>query len=197
MPSIGSPCPLPSLLFSLPLQIRGLRGVQVRQIAAGGFHSMVLATDGRVFAAGSNTFGQLGIGSRVSVGVPTAVGFFSDRGLVVVEVVCGFAFTIFMTSTGRLYACGFNRNGRIGASVFWVAFSFWLHAICGGGTPCPLANSMMSLGGAGSPIRVDYTYSVLGVCLRWIPFPATPCASDCNHVGACIHARDGSLCRHP
>ncbi|RMJ27430.1 hypothetical protein PHISP_01686 [Aspergillus sp. HF37] len=57
-------------------EISTLKGSKITQIAAGDYHSLALSKDGRVFAFGDNSFGQLGIefglGSQF-VDAPTAL----------------------------------------------------------------------------------------------------------------------------
>jgi alpha-tubulin suppressor-like RCC1 family protein len=44
------------------LPVAAMAGVRVRSVAAGGFHSLALSLDGRVYSWGRNAEGQLGHG---------------------------------------------------------------------------------------------------------------------------------------
>ncbi|XP_030837223.1 probable E3 ubiquitin-protein ligase HERC3 [Strongylocentrotus purpuratus] len=44
-----------------PIEIKGLWGIPLQHIAAGGAHSVALSTTGSIFVWGSNTHGQLGL----------------------------------------------------------------------------------------------------------------------------------------
>jgi alpha-tubulin suppressor-like RCC1 family protein len=46
--------------YDQPHEIVGLRGFEIKQVAAGDYHSLALDRDGRVFVFGDNTSGQLG-----------------------------------------------------------------------------------------------------------------------------------------
>ena len=85
------------------------------QVAAGGYHTAVLTADGQVCTCGSNAFGQLGVGSRVSAGRLTATQLPATLPRPqVVRVACGYAFTVLLARDGAVFACGFNQNGRLG-----------------------------------------------------------------------------------
>lgn len=50
------------LLISKPQLVKGLKGIPLAQIAAGGAHSVVVSLSGAVYSWGKNDFGQLGLG---------------------------------------------------------------------------------------------------------------------------------------
>ncbi len=50
-----------------------LTGVRVVGVAAGGYHSIVLAADGRVFTFGRGTYGRLGHGDEENQLTPRVV----------------------------------------------------------------------------------------------------------------------------
>ena len=93
--------------------------VPISRIAVGGYHCFALAAaaagsggggGGGAYAWGANTFGQLGLGDRISRARPEPVRLPVDP----TEVTCGYAFTLLRLAGGRHVACGFNRNGRCG-----------------------------------------------------------------------------------
>lgn len=55
---VGSQDPL----ISNPQLVKGLQGIPLAQIAAGGAHSVVVSLSGAVYSWGKNNFGQLGLG---------------------------------------------------------------------------------------------------------------------------------------
>jgi len=88
-------------------------------ISTGGYHTAIRFADGSVRTFGSNAFGQLGTGTRISERLPRKIEGFGSAGTnnrKVTKVVCGYAFTMFLTESGVLYGCGFNQNGRVGVS---------------------------------------------------------------------------------
>jgi hypothetical protein len=86
----------------------------VRQVAAGGSHSLVLMADGRVLSWGANGAGQLG---RDTGGaddpLPAQITF---PGLVgtIVEIVAGNLHSLARDSDGQVWAWGGNANGELG-----------------------------------------------------------------------------------
>ncbi|KAK3486637.1 regulator of chromosome condensation 1/beta-lactamase-inhibitor protein II [Neurospora hispaniola] len=46
--------------YDQPYEVTGLSGSKIKEIAAGDYHSLALDTEGRVYAFGDNSFGQLG-----------------------------------------------------------------------------------------------------------------------------------------
>ena len=53
--------PKPDTVYDQPHEISTLRGFNIKSIATGDYHSLALDTEGRVFAFGDNSTGQLGI----------------------------------------------------------------------------------------------------------------------------------------
>ena len=78
----------PSGPYDQPHEISALSGFDIKQVATGDFHSLVLDKLGRVFAFGDNTFGQLGHDTEVPVptlNAPTMIAInklYANSGLV-------------------------------------------------------------------------------------------------------------------
>ena len=86
----------------------------VTKIAAGGFHSLALKSDGTVLAWGANGSGQLGDGSFANnrlTAVPVS-GLGSGSG--VVAIAGGSAFSMALKSDGTVLTWGQNVNGQLG-----------------------------------------------------------------------------------
>jgi len=93
-----------------PIEIQSF-GESVVQVAAGGAHSLALASSGRVFSFGRNGHGQLcngGFGGSISMPQP----IFGLQG--VISVCGGWAHSAFVTSDGSVYTCGLNADGQLG-----------------------------------------------------------------------------------
>ncbi|KAF4713352.1 hypothetical protein FOZ62_030809 [Perkinsus olseni] len=89
-------------------------------VRCGGDHSMVLLANGHVVAFGWNAFGQLGIGVSAfgaspvaAVSSPTLVHP-PAPGIRFVSVSCGFAHSLFLSDSGRVYSCGMGSHGQLG-----------------------------------------------------------------------------------
>lgn len=81
-------------------------------IAARGGQSFAIDREGRLYAWGENTHGQLGLGDLYHHNSPTLVSF--PRNTVVVHVATGSHQSFAVDSEGRLYAWGENTHGQLG-----------------------------------------------------------------------------------
>jgi alpha-tubulin suppressor-like RCC1 family protein len=79
-------------------------------VAAGGAHSLGLKFDGSLWAWGSNSNGQLGLGDTDRRNIPTQVGTDYDW----VAVTAGMNHSLGLKSNGSLWAWGSNSNGQLG-----------------------------------------------------------------------------------
>ncbi|MES2737132.1 MAG: choice-of-anchor D domain-containing protein [Verrucomicrobiota bacterium] len=94
-----------------------LAGKTIVSVATGSSHTLALATDGRVYAWGLNSSGQLGDGSATARTSPVAVdvGVSSAlNGKVVVAIAAGSAHSLALTNEGKVYAWGAAASGALG-----------------------------------------------------------------------------------
>jgi alpha-tubulin suppressor-like RCC1 family protein len=98
---------------SVPLQKTGLSNTQY--LSGGAFHQMAIDSDGRVFAWGDGTQGQLGGGVLLSTAVPTEV--LMDENVSVATCGCIGNVSLILDSEGRLLTSGSNASGVLGVSV--------------------------------------------------------------------------------
>jgi alpha-tubulin suppressor-like RCC1 family protein len=100
----------------IPVQVRTSSGnlSGVKAAAGGQGHGVFLTATGSVWSVGLNTSGQLGNNSTTKslLAVPSrnAAGNLSG----IVEVACGDAFTLFLSTNGSTSAVGSNTNGQLG-----------------------------------------------------------------------------------
>lgn len=94
------------------------RKAEVSKIACGHNHTLILMKSGRVFACGSNTWGELGIGTTVSPMQPTRVRYFEERGVTLKDVAAGNSFSLFLSHEGKVYGCGATNYGQLPPNVF-------------------------------------------------------------------------------
>ncbi|MET9020691.1 hypothetical protein ABZV93_11955, partial [Actinopolymorpha sp. NPDC004070] len=83
----------------------------VRQLAAGGAHSLALTTAGDVLAWGDNADGQLGNGSNDDSNVPVEVDIPPNP---VRQLAAGGAHSLALTTAGDVLAWGDNADGQLG-----------------------------------------------------------------------------------
>ncbi len=82
----------------------------VQALAAGLYHSLALTKDGRVFAWGSNAYGQLGVGDINIRFQPVEVPGISN----VVAITCGYDFSAALKADGTVWAWGNNYYYQLG-----------------------------------------------------------------------------------
>ncbi len=80
----------------------------IKSLAAGGNQSLFLKTDGRLFACGANSNGQLGNGSTNNDSFPRQI--MTD----VQAIAAGAAHSLILKTNGTLFACGYNTFGQLG-----------------------------------------------------------------------------------
>ncbi|KAK5927900.1 hypothetical protein CgunFtcFv8_013009 [Champsocephalus gunnari] len=91
--------------------ITALQHKAVRTLTGGGGHSVVITENGEVFVCGQNNRGQLGLGHIADITTLQICPSLTQR---VSKVACGWEFTICLTDSGRVLACGSNAFGQLG-----------------------------------------------------------------------------------
>uniref|UniRef100_A0A1A8PJJ8 Williams-Beuren syndrome chromosome region 16 homolog n=1 Tax=Nothobranchius rachovii TaxID=451742 RepID=A0A1A8PJJ8_9TELE len=101
-----------------PVALPLVEPVQTRviQVACGRAHSLVLTDQEGVFSMGNNAYGQCGrriVDDEVYSGshVIHRMEGFSSR---VIQVACGQDHSLFLTDTGKVFACGWGADGQTG-----------------------------------------------------------------------------------
>lgn len=106
-----APCVIP--MSGIPTKVALPGGIKATGIStAGNGHVMVLADNGRVYAWGSNIYGQLGDGTIVNRTTPVQVSIPNDSP--VREIAGGGHFSMAITVDNRFYAWGLNQYGQLG-----------------------------------------------------------------------------------
>lgn len=99
--------------FRIPIVNQLLRGIPVRQVHAGAYHTHITTEDRRMFSYGWNSSGQCGVGSEeLIIKVPTEVTVF--RGLTITMVASGAMHSHFLDHLGNLWSVGNNAFGQLG-----------------------------------------------------------------------------------
>ena len=81
------------------------------KLSAGRYHSLRINTVAQLYVTGTNTYGQLGDGSTVSVTTPKQLTL---PGQTVADIAAGAEHSLFLTSSGQVWAAGFNATGQLG-----------------------------------------------------------------------------------
>ena len=87
-------------------------------VSAGDLHSLILKKDGSVWAAGLNSFGQLGIdrfsdekGEHIFVQSKYKYGYYNNKAK---TISAGFFHSLIIQTSGHVYAAGSNTYGELG-----------------------------------------------------------------------------------
>ncbi|KAH7283143.1 hypothetical protein KP509_35G063600 [Ceratopteris richardii] len=98
---------------ALPIAVEGLSGLVMVDIAAGGWHSMSLTTNGEVYAWGRGEHGRLGFGDdKSSKMVPQKIEQLS--GEKIIQVSCGGTHSVALSEKGDMFSFGRADHGRLG-----------------------------------------------------------------------------------
>ncbi len=97
-------------LTPVPVTFPG--GTVITAIATGYLNNFALSSTGQVFAWGDNSDGQLGNTTTANATLPTPVSL--PAGTVVTAIAAGFEHALALTSTGQIYAWGYNASGQLG-----------------------------------------------------------------------------------
>ena len=97
---------------SVPYFISSFRNVFIVAVTAGSYHFAALSDMGQVFLWGSNSEGQLGMGDFSQRNLPVPLDYFISP---VQQVQTGSYHTVFLDTFGRVFVCGLNSNGQLGA----------------------------------------------------------------------------------
>jgi alpha-tubulin suppressor-like RCC1 family protein len=96
----------------VPVKVDLAAGTKVTSVVAGAGHSLAVTSTGAVLAWGLNLYGGLGNGGTGSSDVPVNVGL--PAGTKVTAVAVGSLHSLALTSTGAVFAWGYNTNGELG-----------------------------------------------------------------------------------
>ena len=109
-----------SVIAVLPTRITGgdISDKIITQVSAIDKHSLFLDSTGKVYSCGSNSRGMTGL--NITFGetlVPTEITFGDTVGKTIIQVSAGEKHSLFLDSTGKVYSCGDNGNGRTGLNT--------------------------------------------------------------------------------
>lgn len=102
--------------FILPA---GVKATDIYVTSYGGLASLssnayVVGDNGKVYGAGSNSYGQLGDGTTIGRTTPVAMQIFDGVAVSAKQVQSGFGTTIILTTNSKVYTVGNNSDGQLG-----------------------------------------------------------------------------------
>ncbi|MDR2638642.1 MAG: hypothetical protein LBC09_02245 [Helicobacteraceae bacterium] len=103
----------PDRKFRAFTEISTLKDKKIIAIAAGVSHSLALSAGGKIYAAGHNGYGQLGLGDTTDRAVFTEVATFSGKDKII-AVAAGYQHSLALSAGGKVYAAGRNYMGQFG-----------------------------------------------------------------------------------
>ncbi len=130
-------------LLTLPQRVTD----NVQVIAAGGRHSLILKTDGTLWACGENDSGQLGDGTNTNRTTPVKV--MDD----VQSMAAGDRHSLILKTDNTLWACGENDSGQLGDGT---RTDRW--------TPVKVMDNVQSMAGGGRHSLILKTDNTLWAC---------------------------------
>jgi alpha-tubulin suppressor-like RCC1 family protein len=98
-----------------PVQVVGYGIGSVVTVVAGDYHSMFVTSDGKLWAMGYNSYGQLGVSGSSDHSLPAQVVGHGTSS--VTAVAAGAYHTLYITDDGNLWAMGKNDYGQLGDST--------------------------------------------------------------------------------
>ena len=94
------------------LELSGISANDIKQVACGNYHTLILKYDGSVYSSGNNNSGQLGLGTSST----TYVTFNKAKNINndVKQIACGANHTFILKKDGSVWSCGNNESGQLG-----------------------------------------------------------------------------------
>jgi alpha-tubulin suppressor-like RCC1 family protein len=120
-----------------PIAISLPSGVHATAVAAGFIDSVVLGSNGKVYAWGDNSVGELGDGNTTNSSSPVLVSLPST--LTFTSIAAGQYHNLALASNGALYAWGYNNDGQVGNGTKNTPTSPVQISLPSGATPAKIA----------------------------------------------------------
>jgi alpha-tubulin suppressor-like RCC1 family protein len=105
------------LLVPTRIQYFVTNNIIITNIACGFFHTIFIDSTGKVYSCGEGTYGQLGQNNTTNLIVPTLIQYFVTNNITIIKASCGFRYTMFLDSSGKVYGCGDNGFGVQGQNT--------------------------------------------------------------------------------
>jgi alpha-tubulin suppressor-like RCC1 family protein len=191
-----------------------LSGKSFVEVATGGYHTLVLCTDGTVFAFGLNSNGQLGNNSTTNSNVPIAINEFGALvGKTPIRIFAHGDFSSVICSDGTLCTFGYNNDGQLGNNTTTnstIPISVNSFGDLVGRTPIQVeagSSFMVVLCSDGSVLGCGannhYQYGIGSTTFMRVPtrintygdlVGRTPIYISCHYTNTAVICSDGSIC---
>ena len=84
---------------------------EIKKICFGPKHGLALVGDGKLYAWGDGTYGELGDSEIESSDIPRKIGFFYHKSIKVKTMSCGLRHSVVICDKNRIYTFGDNTDG--------------------------------------------------------------------------------------
>jgi len=101
----------------IPTQIPTPSGIKAKQIACGGYHSVIIDMNNNVWSFGVNDYGQLGLGDTEDINIPTPTQIMRPSGIKAKHVSCGAYHSILIDMNNNVWSFGLNDFGGLGLGL--------------------------------------------------------------------------------
>ena len=96
----------------------------VKQIACGQNHTIILKNDGSLWGCGHNDYGQLGLGTDASTSNKIFAQVTTNINNDVSQIACGNNYTFIIKNDGSVWSCGINSSGQLGLNSTTDQYTF-------------------------------------------------------------------------
>jgi alpha-tubulin suppressor-like RCC1 family protein len=109
---------------NVPTEIQREEDVKIISVSCGGFHTVLLSDDDRIWTFGDNFYGQLGHGDIEERYVPTEIqrninGLHKD--VRIIDISCGSKHTVLLSDDGGIWTFGNNEHGQLGDGDYYCS----------------------------------------------------------------------------
>jgi alpha-tubulin suppressor-like RCC1 family protein len=105
-----------------PINATNLVGRKIKQVSAGGLHSLLLDDFGAVYSFGTNSLGATGQGtSSGNTLIATPIGAANLAGRVITQVSAGAVHSLLLANDGTVFSFGRNTDGQTGLGTVFAS----------------------------------------------------------------------------
>ncbi|GEP44869.1 hypothetical protein BGE01nite_41600 [Brevifollis gellanilyticus] len=116
---VKSPASNMAHILTTPVDItKSFTSARIIRLAAGSHHNLALDSDGQLWAWGSNTHGQLGLGDTPRQAKPVKISAASFNGARIIGIACSSHSSFAVSESGVVWAWGSNERGVLGDGTF-------------------------------------------------------------------------------